>query len=82
MLEQFVFTIDLLKFSTRITWQRSQIGLDKDVSQLPALVRKELDKEFSELMERFQRLWLENSRVGGLENSLEYFRAVLKELRA
>eukprot|EP01117_Protostelium_nocturnum_P015440 TRINITY_DN5992_c0_g1_i2.p1 TRINITY_DN5992_c0_g1~~TRINITY_DN5992_c0_g1_i2.p1 ORF type:complete len:802 (-),score=135.76 TRINITY_DN5992_c0_g1_i2:94-2499(-) len=79
--DQFLFTIEFLRFATKMTIFRSKVGLDKDVSQLADQPKKELLDCLEDLIPKFRSLWIRNCRQGGLDASTNYFHNLVAHIQ-
>jgi len=72
---------DMVRFACRLGRARAEAN-GVATSHLPRTVRTELAQELSALIPRFEKLWLERNRPGGLQDSIGRFRNLLEILEA
>ncbi len=80
--DEFGHVGDLLRFAAKLGLERSALGLDRPVQDLPAAARGRLAQELRPLIARQRSLWLARSREGGLAESIGRLEATLAGLEA
>lgn len=80
--DEYAWLGDVMRLAVKIGMARSQTGLDAPVSAVPAASRRALAEEMRPLLDRFEQLWLQRSRPGGLQDGLARFKRTLDALEA
>jgi hypothetical protein len=80
--DEYEWLGDVMRLAVKIGMARSQTGLDVPVSEVPAASRHALAEEMRPLLDRFEQLWLQRSRPGGLQDGLARFKRTLDALEA
>ena len=82
ILAELKWVADILRWSCRLGIARLAIGLDQPVDKIDADTRSALAQELETLIERHRELWLQRSRIGGLDDSCSRLGSMLERLRA
>lgn len=80
--DEFKQVGELLQFAAKLGIERSALGADRPVREIPAAARSRLAEELRPLLAEQRRLWLERSRLGGLDDSMARLEATLAALEA